>query len=65
MFILCHAASMTKTEKQLRAELEREFRRAFASKGGKALAKQMTPEQRKASARKAAKARWAKAKEEK
>ena len=65
IIILCHPAGMTKTEKQLREELEKEIRRSFASKGGKALAKQMTPEQRKAAARKAAKARWAKARKEK
>jgi hypothetical protein len=34
----------------------------FARKGGKARAKKLTPEQRKASARKAAQARWAKQK---
>jgi hypothetical protein len=34
----------------------------FARKGGNARAKKLTPEQRKASARKAAKARWAKQK---
>jgi hypothetical protein len=32
----------------------------FARKGGNARAKKLTPEQRKASAKKAAKARWAK-----
>jgi hypothetical protein len=36
----------------------------FARKGGKARAKKLTAEQRKESARKAAKARWAKRKAE-
>jgi hypothetical protein len=36
----------------------------FASKGGKARAEKLTPEQRSASARKAARARWAKRKRE-
>jgi hypothetical protein len=40
----------------------REYFAKFGKKGGKATAKNLTPEQRKASARKAAKARWAKAK---
>jgi hypothetical protein len=45
---------MTKTEKDYAAE--------FARKGGHARAQKLTAEQRKRSARKAAKARWAKAK---
>jgi hypothetical protein len=37
-----------------------EYLRKLGSKGGKATAKKLTPEQRKESARKAAQARWAK-----
>ena len=43
----------------------REYFAKFGRKGGKAAAAKMTPEQRKASARKAAQARWAKKKEPK
>ena len=42
-----------------------EYFAKFGKKGGKATAQKLTPEQRKASAQKAAKARWAKAKERK
>lgn len=48
--------------------LSKEAREFFAKagrKGGKTAAKNMTPEERKASARNAAKARWAKKKKEK
>jgi len=47
---------------------KQEIREIFAKhgrKGGKAAARQMTPEQRKESARKAAQARWGKKKPEK
>ena len=40
----------------------REYFAKFSRKGGQATAKKLTPEQRKASARKAAQARWAKKK---
>jgi general stress protein YciG len=40
----------------------REYFAKFGRKGGKATAKNRTPEERKAAARKAVKARWAKAK---
>jgi hypothetical protein len=40
------------------------YAQQFARKGGKARAQKLTPEQRRESARKAAKARWAKRKEE-
>jgi hypothetical protein len=41
-----------------------EYFKEFGRKGGKATARKLTPEQRKESARKAAKARWAKKKKE-
>jgi hypothetical protein len=44
-----------------RKELTKYFAK-FGKQGGKARAKKLTPEQRKASARKAAQARWAKQK---
>ena len=37
-----------------------DYLRKLGSKGGKATAKKLTPEERKAAARKAAKARWSK-----
>jgi hypothetical protein len=40
----------------------RDYFAKFGKQGGKARAKKLTPEQRKASARKAAQARWAKEK---
>lgn len=39
-------------------EAVREWRKSLASKGGKATAAKLTPEQRSASARKASNARW-------
>ena len=48
--ILCQYVGMAK----------RSYASEFARQGGKARAKKLTPEQRKESARKAAKARWAK-----
>jgi len=44
---------------------KKEYASEFARKGGKARAKALTPEQRKAIARKAIAARWAKAKRSK
>ena len=46
---------MTATVKEIRAYFAK-----FGKEGGKARAKNLTPEQRRASARKAAQARWAK-----
>jgi hypothetical protein len=43
----------------------KEYFAKFGRQGGKATAKKLTPEQRKASARKAARARWAKVGERK
>jgi hypothetical protein len=43
----------------------RDYFARFGREGGKLRAKKMTPQQRKASARKAAQARWAKVKKEK
>jgi hypothetical protein len=42
----------------------RDYFAKFGRKGGQATAKNLTPEQRKASARKAAQARWAKKKKD-
>jgi hypothetical protein len=43
----------------------RDYFAKFGRKGGKAAARNMTPEERKASAKRAATARWAKQKKEK
>ena len=51
------------TDEQLR-KLARIFGRRGGLKGGKARAEKMTPEERSESARKAAKARWAKKKQQ-
>jgi hypothetical protein len=53
-FFLCHPAGMTQTEK--------DYSKEFASKGGRARAQSMTPEERRRSALKAVRARWKKAK---
>jgi len=47
----------------VRPKAVREYFAKIAKQGGQARAKKLTPEQRKASARKAAQARWAKKKE--
>jgi hypothetical protein len=44
------------------AKTRKEYAQEFARKGAKARAKALTPEERKRIARKAAEARWAKAK---
>lgn len=51
---MCHTLTMAKTRKEFAAE--------FASKGGKARAKALSPQRRKEIARKAIAARWAKKK---
>jgi len=57
--VLCHQPGMAKREKNAAAVA---LGRLGGLKGGKARARKLTAEQRRASARKAAQARWAKKK---
>ena len=57
---VCVLARIVKSRKM--AKKKDSYAAEFARKGGRARAKKLTPEQRKESARKAAQARWAKAK---
>jgi hypothetical protein len=60
--ILCAPTAHVKDIMVTKDELLEYFRKV-GRKGGQATAKKLTPEQRKASARKAAQARWAKRKD--